>query len=765
MKVLDQLTSLRKLQYSLTTQVHPIIDLEIPSSLSFPLNCARGSVCASLVDAGDEVTYGQAIWEIDSRNRYPSPVQGKVTKIINVPDARGNKMIPSVSLEPASKNDPTLFPSLDPEKETIKNLKARIDETGVQTDNVMPYPLLDILCPSSGGVPKALVILAFDREPGVSSYRQQFRERKDDTVAAANLLGRISGADIIFIALPQTGSDYKEIQTDGNIEIMQIPPHYPNTLDPIIKEYAGYGESTIVISVEAALAAYDAVCQGKVQDKKVLTVIGPDASVIGNYRVWIGTHVSDVFDHLGLKAGERDKVVAGGPMLGHAQYSLDGTVDSGINALMLIPESSIVPWSTEPCINCGRCINACPVNLQIQLIGRYSEFSLFERTKDLEIEQCIDCGLCASACTARRPLLQLVDLAKSEIAKTEEAEGISKQESSATIKGRRILTTPENNPALSIFSGLPRFTVGFPPHWRSTTSITKMNIAFILALLPVILVSASSQFFATRAVELNSAFGPINSILKTVIVEMGLDSGFLWFSGVLGICLFGMGLGILVEYVCQVVMRQPYDATNGHGALMGLIIALMMPPSAPPWILIVAVIVAIFMAKQIFGGIGGYPMHPALVGWLVVYLSWPHYVYPIGTASIAGFNTAVIVATILGGLGLWAFGYIRIEITVGVLIGVITFALLFQNRLDGGIAGQLLTGHVFLAAFFLATDTTSSPANKIPLWIYGIGTGALIMLIRAFGIWPDSVPFAILLMNILSPLLDRIKPKVKKVAI
>lgn len=763
MKVLDQFFDFLRKGYSLSAESHPIIDLEIPKTLSFPLNCVKGATCASLVDRGDEVEYGQPIWDIDKRKVHPSPVSGKITDIVNVPDVRGDRIIPSITIEPSGKRFESPFPRLDPVSGSIDDLKKRIDEAGVETDKILPVPLMDVIKPESGEPVNAVVILAADREPSVVSYIQQFIERIDDTVSAAKMLARISGSQKVFLALPESIQRTSLTSIASEIDVLYIPEKYPESFDILVARKTGIAEGVKVVSIESALASLDAVREGKIQDRKVLTVIGPDKKIMGNYRVWIGTRFSEIFSKLGLKPQERDKVVAGGPMTGHAQYSLEGIVDSGTNALMLISAEEVFEWATEPCINCGKCVDVCPVNLQVQLIGRYSEFSLFERTKDYEIDQCIECGLCAAVCTARRPLLQLIDLAKRENAAAAAEEGEQAEAIPATVKGRRVLTEAENDPALSIFSGLPRFTVGFAPHWRTRADIFKMNLFFILALIPTLFISAASQFFGPLAADLSASTGPINDVLETVVIEMGLDAGFLWFSGVFGMCLFGAGLGVLVEYISQVAMRQPYYATDGHGALTGLLVALMMPPSIPLWVLTIAVIVAIVLGKQLFGGIGGYPMHPALVGWLVVLLSWPQYVYPIGSASIAAFSTAAVIATVIGGLALLATGYIRFEIPVGVLIGVIGFYFIFQGQLTGGLWEQLFTGHVFLGAFFLATDATVSPANRIPLWIYGIGTGILIMLIRAFGIWPDAVPFAILLMNILSPLIDRIKPKVIQV--
>ena len=310
-----------------------------------------------------------------------------------------------------------------------------------------------------------------------------------------------------------------------------------------------------------------------------------------------------------------------------------------------------------------------------------------------------------------------------------------------------------------------RYTVGAAPHWRTKTSITRMNLVFLAALLPTAFAGAIAHAFGARNVDVTGAFGSLNPLLVTGVSEMGVGSGPLWFIGILGTLILGMGVGLMAEYICQVAMRQPYHATNGHGVLMGLIMTLMCPPGIPWWVLTLGVILAIFVGKQIFGGIGGYPMHPAMVGWLILVLSWPHKLYPLGAASIGAANTAVIVVTALGGIGLCLSGYVRWQIPVGVFIGAGVSALLSSGALGGGVLAELFTGNIVLMAFFIGTDTTSSPANRLAAFLYGLFLGIMVMLIRAFGVWADAVPFAVVLANVINPLLDRIQPAIRSASV
>jgi electron transport complex protein RnfD len=130
--------------------------------------------------------------------------------------------------------------------------------------------------------------------------------------------------------------------------------------------------------------------------------------------------------------------------------------------------------------------------------------------------------------------------------------------------------------------------------------------------------------------------------------------------------------------------------------------------------------------------------------------------------QLGGLGSTFGLGLIAGGAYLIWKRYIRWEIALTFLAGVFTTALIF-NIADPARFGSpifhLLTGYTLIGAFFLMPDDSSSPVNPIPMMIYGAGGGVMTVLIRNIGIYPDGVLLAVLLMNILNPLLDKIRPK------
>ncbi|MHC4942825.1 MAG: 4Fe-4S dicluster domain-containing protein [Planctomycetota bacterium] len=409
-----------------------IQEISPPDVLSFSL-VQRNGICGTpMVKAGDTIAAGQLLAALDDGHVFPSPVDGEVTAVMTAPDIRGARTGQAVLVKSARDSSSDAFPPMDPEAESVPHLIDRIKEAGLITDALRPKPLMEVIGPSSGMNVETLVILAMDREPGVSSAMQLFREKGKDALPAARLLGKIAGAKRILLAVPESmESEAKTLCGKDNFKILPVPPLYPESLESLVALRAGGGGQVRVIALECALAGLDAVRSGCVQDKKVVTVIASTGKALGNYRVPIGARIGDIFAQLGLEPGERDKVVAGGPMRGFAQYSLDGSIDAGVDALMLIPAESIIDWSDEPCVNSGACVAACPVNLQVHLIGRYAEFGLFDRTEELGIFNCIECGMCAAVCTGQRPLVQLIQLAKEELRKQKVLQALADRKAEA----------------------------------------------------------------------------------------------------------------------------------------------------------------------------------------------------------------------------------------------------------------------------------------------------------------------------------------------
>jgi electron transport complex protein RnfD len=207
---------------------------------------------------------------------------------------------------------------------------------------------------------------------------------------------------------------------------------------------------------------------------------------------------------------------------------------------------------------------------------------------------------------------------------------------------------------------------------------------------------------------------------------------------------------------------------------------------------------AVVIGKQIFGGIGANPFNPVALSLAILYVSWgsvlsfdaalANYDFDFkmadplvalksfGPAAVADYSTAdLLVGRQSGGIGsicglglllgggyLILRGFIRWEIALSFAAGLFLTAAIFHAVSPESYAGpffHLLTGYSLIGAFFLATDDASSPVNFIPMLLYGFGGGLMTILIRNIGAYPDGVILAVLLMNIVNPLLDKIRPK------
>jgi electron transport complex protein RnfD len=312
-------------------------------------------------------------------------------------------------------------------------------------------------------------------------------------------------------------------------------------------------------------------------------------------------------------------------------------------------------------------------------------------------------------------------------------------------------------------SNAKKFVVSHAPFWHNGDSITARSYHTMIAAIPSVLFGISTY-----------------GVPAARVIALAIACAMLW------------------ELGMNYVLKKEPSIANGSSAVIGLLFGMLLPATAPWWIVAFGTFLAVVVAREIFGGIGGNPFNPVLTAVAIVMLSWPdmfdYYgalvnynmnfpmIYPLeaikyqGVESVSGVSllnmfigkqaggigTTCGIGLILGGAYLIYKGVIRWEISFSFIVGLLITAHLFNAADPSKYACpgfHLLTGYTLIGVFFLATEDATSPVNFIPMLIYGAGAGFLTVLIRNIGAYVDGVVFAVLLMNLANPLIDRIRPK------
>lgn len=269
-----------------------------------------------------------------------------------------------------------------------------------------------------------------------------------------------------------------------------------------------------------------------------------------------------------------------------------------------------------------------------------------------------------------------------------------------------------------------------------------------------------------------------------------------------------IGVAVATEAAWNAIARRPQTILDGSALVTGLLLALTLPPRTPWWIAAVSAFVAIALGKMLFGGLGYNLFNPALVGRAFVTLSWAGVLAGVenrgwfrtladvsaeGYDTISGATRLAVAAADRAASGGYGFDLAAQyepllfrnlegslgEVSAALLIlggAVLIIKGIIDWRIPAGYIGTMgivswafgsdplfhvLAGGVLLGAFFMATDYVSSPMSKRGRLIYGIGCGLFNALGRFVGPMPESTTYAILFMNGLTPLIDRMtRPRV-----
>jgi electron transport complex protein RnfD len=296
-----------------------------------------------------------------------------------------------------------------------------------------------------------------------------------------------------------------------------------------------------------------------------------------------------------------------------------------------------------------------------------------------------------------------------------------------------------------------------------------------------------------------------------IIALLPATAASLWFFGMSAVLLIGSSIvgAVLAEWLFADRASRGESLRDSTGILTGLLLGLTLPPGLPMWMAFLGGFIGIALGKVIWGGLGHNLFNPALLGRAFLLATFPiamttwvptgpdggffsvysgNLALPFMQVQVDGVTSATPlglfkfeqeatpltelmvgriggslgetsgVLLLLGGIYLWLRRDLDWRIPVSILGTVILFSAvlgLFDAERFPSPLFSVFSGGLMLGAIYMATDPVTSPVTPRGAWIFGIGTGVLVMLIRVFGGLPEGVMYAILLMNAATPLIDR----------
>ncbi len=392
--------------------------IPIPPRLVLLLHEPLDSTRETLIKKGDMVKRGERLFLYKESTEYAvSPVSGTITSIASYTGDFGTIA--------------TYFIVERDEKDTSENEFAEFAETP-------DLKSADSFLRSLPGAPSlsrfldpdrkinTLVIEGSDSDLMSTTRQYLLATAKEEIKRGIQILRQMTGVAKIAITVPENGND--ALSSEG-VQVFKVSRVYPKALPQMVMK--DHLEITVLpgatcedhgvtfMSVEAVISLARTYTKKDPVYDKVLTVIAKDGTR-HLVKAVIGTPLHRIFKQFNLQTNERDRIIIGGPMTGFAAYTLYHPVEPAMDTIQIQDREEIPYVSDYPCINCGKCVRACPANVPVNLLVRYLEADLYEEAADsFDLQSCIECGLCSYVCTARIPLFQYIRLGKHQLTELE----------------------------------------------------------------------------------------------------------------------------------------------------------------------------------------------------------------------------------------------------------------------------------------------------------------------------------------------------------
>ena len=408
----------------------PIHDLPLPEKVIIPLEQSPGKPARPLYQVGDEVYEGTKIAE--SAGPFSAfihaSITGRISQIRKMPHPINGEGI-AVVIEGEEKEFKQIEAMKDLAPLTPKEIIEKIKEKGIVGLGGAAFPANIKLAPPEEKKIDRYILNGAECEPYLTCDYRLMVEKGREIIKGFKLLMQAVAVKKGYIAIEENKRQAIEIFRkitiqEPDFEVVVLKVKYPQGAEKqLIKAILNrevpsgklpYEVGVVVSNVGTAYAVYQAFYEEKPLIERVVTLAGA-VNNPGNYRVRIGTTFRELLEKTGGWTQEPRKLIMGGPLMGLAQYTLDMPIIKASSGLLVFSEDMIAVKKEHPCINCGRCLEACPINLMPNKIVLFARNFLWKKTEEYHLNDCIECGACAYNCPSGIPLVHWIKFAKNEL--------------------------------------------------------------------------------------------------------------------------------------------------------------------------------------------------------------------------------------------------------------------------------------------------------------------------------------------------------------
>ena len=405
----------------------------LPEQIILPLSQHLGKEAKALVKKGEDVKAGQMIAQAEGFVSAPihTSVAGKVMSLGKEQTSSGfPKDSIVIKRNGTIELENILLDPLNPKTITTDEIRERVALAGIVGQGGAAFPTSVKLSPPKDKIIDVIILNGCECEPYLTRDYRFMMERPDDLISGLKLIIKALGVKRGIIGIENNKPEAIEllnnkITYEHGLEVVSLKTKYPQGAEKmLIKAVTGkevppgklpMDVGAVIQNIGTAIAIHDAIVKGEVLITAALTVSGKGIKNPKNLIVPVGTTIQNVIDYCGGVTDDAVKIVVGGPMMGVAQFDLRAPVMKATSGILVLTKDEVAENPETPCLRCGQCVGACPLNLMPTKLSRYSQLNRFDDAEGAGITVCMECGTCSYTCPANIPLVQWIRLGKQKV--------------------------------------------------------------------------------------------------------------------------------------------------------------------------------------------------------------------------------------------------------------------------------------------------------------------------------------------------------------